>query len=287
MLRLVVLMTVIFFLLSCGRKTQSNEDILLQYGDNVLTLSEVNEMIPKGISASDSASLFNTIVDGWLKEEVLSDFAEERLYDKSLIDRKVREYRNKLIVQEYLSRMQESQNPKIDENKINEYYQLHSKDMKLEVPLIKGMFIKINNSIENREELKKLLFSEKESDIDELEQKWLDQTLEYNYFRDKWIDWETLNGMIPYRFRNPDTFLKENKNFELEYGDCVYYLQISEYILSGDIQPYEYAKTWISNILTQKALSEYEKDLVNSLLNKAIKENKLKMIGYQIKEKDL
>ena len=270
----------IIFAASCNEKEDNKEDVLLQYGDHKLTKEEVEDMIPKGISKKDSANLFNSIVYGWLKEVVLSDFAEEQLYDTGSIDRKVRNYRNSLIVQEYLSRMQESHTPKIDEDKIKDYYDLHRNELKLEVPLVKGIFMKFNNGIENREELRKLFSTDNPENIDILEQEWMDKSLEYNYFRDKWMDWETLSYLIPYRFEDPDRFLKDNKYFEVEFGDCIYFLQVSDYILCGDIQPYDYARTWIENVLTQGSLADYERVLVNSLINEALKDDKLQMIGY-------
>lgn len=277
--RLPVLL-IMFLFLSCGKKEKPVEEVLLRYGDKILSYEEVETLIPKGISNQDSVSLFHSIVDGWIKEVVLSDFAEQQLYDLNSIERKVRNYRNNLIVQEYLIRMQETRKPKIDENKVKDYYELHKNEIKLEVPLVKGLFLKFSNSMGELDDLRKLLLSQDPGNIDKLEQEWLDKSLEYNYFQDKWIDWETISGMIPYRFGNADDFLNENNYFEIEYGDCVFFLQINDYILSGNIQPYEYAKEWITNVLTQGALADYEYSLVNSLMEEAVKDHKLELVGY-------
>ena len=281
--RFQLILVLLVIMISCNKTQKTEEEVLLQYGDRVITMEEVESLIPQGLTRNDSIALFKAIIDSWIKEVVLSDFAEERLYDTRAIDRKVRDYRNSLIVQEYLSRMQESQTPKIEEAKIEEYYSRHRNEMKLEVPLVKGIFIKINKAVEGRDELKKLISTDDPASIDIIEQEWLDQTLEYNYFHDKWIDWDSLSQLLPLRLGNPDNFLKENTFFETEFGDCVYYLKISDYILSGDIQPYEYARTWIANTLTQGALADYERILVNSLVEKAIKENRLKTVGYELK----
>lgn len=268
-------------LTSCSHPQEEiSENVLVEYGELKLTKEDVEARIPQGLNAQDSVALYKAIVEDWLKEEVLSDFAEERLFDTGSIDQKVRDYRNSLIVQEYISRMQEFQTPKIDEDKIKEYYALHKNEMKLEVPLVKGVFLKISRGSDPQEEIKRLLTSKDPASIDVLEQTWMDRALEYNYFRDKWIDWETLAGMIPYRFADPDEFLSQHSFFETEYGDCSYYLQISDYIKTGEIQPYEYSKHWIGNLLTQSSLAEYERVLVNSLIKKALKDGKLKLVGY-------
>lgn len=267
-------------LISCSKKKQEDEDVLMRFGDKTITYGEVIEMIPDGIHSADSAALFRSLLDSWLRDVVLSDFAEERLYDTEAIDRRVKDYRNNLIVLEYLNRMRETQNPKIEESRIKEYYDLHKKEIKLETPLVRGVFLKINSDITGKDVLKKLLTSDNPEDIDKLERDWLDRALQYNYFRDKWIDWETIKGMIPYRFGDPDNFLTETKFFTTDYDDCSYYLAVTDWLKSGEAQPYEYARRWITDVLTQGELAEYERVLVKSLIEKSLKEKKLEIVGY-------
>ena len=289
-MRSLISIFLILILSACGKTKEDTGDVLLRYGENTITKEEVIAMIPHGLTQADSAALFTAIIEGWLRDVVLSEFAEQRLYDTRAIDRRVKDYRNNLIVQEYLSRMSESHPPKIEDNRVKDYYDLHRSEIKLEVPLVKGVFLKINSDSKGKEEIKNLLTSDDPDKIDRLERDWLDRSLSYNYFRDKWIDWETLAGMIPYRFGDPDQFISENKYFEKEYGDCNYYLHITDYLPSGEEQPFEFARGWITNVLTQGDLADYERVLVNSLLKEAIKDNKLAPVGYdpithELKEK--
>lgn len=280
-LKIILLTLSLFSLISCGKNEEiKDNDILLRYGEKELKYSDVVAQIPDGVTYGDSMLLFNTIVDAWINDVVLSEFAEERLLDISTINRRVSEYRNALIVQEYLTRMRETQTPKIEEQKIKEYYETNRKDLKLEQPLIKGVFLKVNAESSGQESIKKYLTSSDPNAIDKLEQDWFDRALEYNYFRDKWIDWKTLSSMMPYRFGDAEIFLRENDFLEIRHGDCNYYLQISEYLPVGEEQPYEFARIWISDLLTQTELKQYQSDLVESIIKKAIKENKLELTGY-------
>lgn len=253
---------------------------MLRYGTNELTYAEVVNKIPDGIPSSDSAALFRAIVDGWISDVVLSDFAEKRLVDLEGIERRVKEYRNSLIVQDYLTRMRESHTPNVDEEKVKEYYLRHKNELKLETPLVKGVFLKINSDSHGKDGIKNMLSSQDPEMIDKFEKEWLDRTLEYNYFRDTWVDWETLTRRIPYRFGDPEKFLKDYRFFETEYGDCTYYLQISEYLPAGEEQPYEFASAWIKGILTQGDLAQFQKDLVESIVAQSIKDKKLEAVNY-------
>ena len=280
MIRIVLLISVIFLLSSCGKKSEESENILLRFGDQEISYQQVVSQIPDGISSEDSAALFKAIVEGWVSDMVLVDFAEKHLIDLSGIENRVREYRNSLIVQDYLIRMRESHTPTIDEQKIKEYYDLHRKELKLETPLVKGIFMKINSDSRGKDGIKKLLASSDPAMIDKFEQEWLDRALEYNYFRDKWIDWQTITNKVPYRFGDPEKFLSENNYFETEYGDCSYYLQITDYLPPGEEQPYEFASSWIMSLLTQGDLAQYQQSLIESIVSTAIKEKKLEVIGY-------
>lgn len=279
-------MGILFFLglftfLACNKKEEEDsKEVLLKIGEKELTVDEVVNMIPIGLYPVDSINLFKSIVDGWIKDELLCSFAEERLLDTEKIDRMVKDYRAKLIVDEYLTKMKETHKPEVDEKAIKEYYNQHYKDILTETPLIKGVFLKLHSESKGKDEIRKLLSENKDDNIDILEENWLDDAITYDYFKDKWVDWETVAGLIPHRFSNPDSFLNENKYFEQDYGDCTYYLLISDYLPTGSIQPYEFASVWISNLLSRIELTQYERNLVESLIKKAIQEKKLEVISY-------
>lgn len=283
----VIKILIAISMISCSRPKDKNDDTLLRYGDKVITYSEVVDKIPLGLAPEDSAALFRSIIDGWVKDMVLSDFAEQRLYDTEAIERKVREYRNNLIVQEYLSLKRESQETKVDEKRVEEYFRAHQNELKLEVPLVKGVMMKVALETPDKDKIKVLLTSNDPNKIDKLEQDWEDKATGYDYFLDKWISWETLAQRIPYRFQNADDFLKEKKFFTIDEEEDSYYLLITDWIASGEDQPYEFAKSWIADLLTQGELKDYENQLVVSLVDKSLKEKKLETIGYDPRKHEI
>lgn len=275
-----LILVVVAMLCSCKKEKHVEKEILVSYGDSELSIDDVLDKMPQGLAPSDSLNLFKAIVDNWVTDKVLSNLAEEKLYDLSDIERKVEEYRQHLIVEEYLKRMMESQNASVNDKTIAEYYEANKENLILEVPLVKGVFLKISSDSKNSDEIKNLLTSEDPESLDKFEQEWLDKSAEYNYFRDQWIDWETITSMIPYRFGDPDAFLENNSYFERDYDGATYILQISDYLKSGTQQPFEFASTWIKDILTQENLRGYQRKLTETLIKNAIKDGKLEMKGY-------
>lgn len=237
-------------------------------------------MIPENVTGRDSVEMFNSIVDDWVKEKVLAALADEQLYDTEEIDRKVREYRNQLIVLEYLTKMRASREPKISEEKVREYYDKHKDEITLENPLMKGVILAVNSDRPGKDKIKPLLTSEDPKKFDELEKEWADKASQYEYFRDRWLDWESVSDMLPLRIENPDKYFTDAGFYEFENDDKTYYVRITDYLPSGSEQPFEYAKTWIQDLLTEKSLSEYERELVESRVKEALKEKKIEAIGY-------
>ena len=267
-------------LIACSKKEPPAQNVLVRYNQEVLTLDEVINLIPNDLLPADSAALFDAIVEGWIEERVLAETAREKLYDISDIERKVSDYRNSLLMQEYLRRMVESKSVEVPEPRVKKYYEDNKDSMILEKPLVKGLFLKISTDLENRERIRNLLLSDKTSDIDNLEQEWMDKAATYYYFQDRWVDWETLTSMIPYRFGNPDEFIDNNKLFETEYDGFSYFLKISDVLHSEEMQPYDYASVWIRELMVKEELTGAERELVKNLISNSIADKKLVGVGY-------
>lgn len=276
----LILLVSVFF--SCGKGKQQDyeKDVLFSVDGKSLTMTEVESKIPVGIEPVDSAALFDKVVSSWLESAVLAQFAESKLPDVDDIDRKVEAYRNRLIVAEYLRMMREGQRQKVSGDSIKAYYNAHKRELLTESPLVKGVYMKVAASTPGIDKVKELIFRSSEEDIDQLEKNWMETALQYDYFGSTWIDWQTLADQIPYRFYDPDAFLASTNNFETTYNGSTYIFHISDYLPSGSEQPFEFASGRISSILERSNMARYEEALVKSLIDKAIKEDRLVVVNY-------
>ncbi len=266
----------------CRRAEEApmQDDVLLMMGDSALTMQDVVSRIPIGISPSDSAAIFHKIVSGWIGGMVLTDMAKAKLPDFEEIERQVDDYRNRLIVMSYLSMMRSSSNHKVSEDSVKRFYETHRKDMLAERPLVKGLLMKVPASASGLSEIKRCVFTASSQSLDELERNWATDALQYDYFEQTWVDWQTIAEQIPYRFFDPDAFVMSTKNFETTSGGSVYLLHISDYLPSGSELPFEFAAPRITAILEKAKMSKYEEDLVASLVKRALADDKLVAVGY-------
>lgn len=281
--KLTVLLTLSLIAGGCSPKeslSENEEDILVVVGDSALRLSEVERKIPGGLSAEDSIEMFHSFADRWIESRVLEEVAEENVVDLDRIDRMTEAYRNRLIVDEYLRKMEEGARKEPKRSDIETYYLQYGDSMRLEQPLVKGIFLKTTASSKDIDNIRKLIFSATESDIDELEKIGLKEATGYEYFADRWVEWSDMSQQIPVRIEDADSFLKDNHHFEISHQGMTYFLNILDYVPSGEMMPREFALSQISEILTDRLSVSYRKNLLKSIYRKAMKDGKLKKGSY-------
>lgn len=274
-------------ILSACRKSEVNKDvdnILLQIGDSVLTQQAVVGQIPNGLSAKDSIDLFDAIVKDWVHTLLLEKVAKENLPNLEKINRMVEDYRSKLIILEYRKLMAAGQDFQIPEDSIRRYYDLHKKVFKLKAPIVKGLFVKIPKNATELKNVKKWVFSATSEDIERLEKYCMTELIQYDYFMDRWIDWSVVKDLIPYDFKDENTFVVKDRNFETANEESVYLVHIEETIKTGELMPFEYASNHIRELMIEKERKKYDEELYKSFCQKAIKDKSLQIVSYDSKK---
>lgn len=281
----LILSSALVPLSGCARKNAASaacntSDVLVQVGDSSLTMREVLVRIPSGLAEADSAALFNSIVDGWIQRMLIEDIAEKNIDNIDEIDRLVADYRKKLVIDAYRRQLRESGSKAPADDAVKRYYEQHEDEMILQRPVIKGLYVKLPDDSRRLADVRRWMITATSDAIDNLERYGLTDAIEYSFFEDNWIDWEVLARQIPYRFDNPDIFVRENVNFETSYGGMTYLLHIKEYIPSGEKMPLEVAKPVISERLETLQGEEYEKHLLANLYSRARRNGRLKFVNY-------
>ncbi len=271
------------FAAGCKReKTASvgGDVALLSVGDTTLYLASVVRQIPQGLAEADSIAMFSSIVDSWIQDVLLIEMAADNLPDLDRIERMVSDYRNRLIMMEYRKRMKHDSRRKISDDEVKRYYEAHADDMRLEHPVVKGIYIKLPSDADRLENVRQWVFSATRESIDKLEKYGLKGAIQYDWFGDRWVDWEMIAAQIPYRFYDADAFVESTVNFETEYNGSTYILHISEYLKSGDVMPYQFAVEQIREALSEKELAESDRKLMQSLFSKAVSDGTLRSEAY-------
>lgn len=257
------------------KETDSEEDILVSVGDSALTLRDVVSRIPSGLSEEDSVEMFNSLTERWVRSMMLKEVASENIADYEKINRMAEDYRNSLIIDRYL-RTKQAEADGVSESAVKQYYAAHKEDMKLESPIVKGVYLKVSDSEEKLGDIRRWMVSATSQSVDNIEKYGLRHASQYEYFKDEWIDWEEVAEQIPYRFYDADAFLGTTKDFETSYGGSTYLLHIYEFLPTGSEPPYGYAKKRIAEMLERENKGDYRMRLLSSLYAKGIEDGRLK-----------
>lgn len=263
---------------SCGGESKqsadiTDTDIVAQYRDTVLRMSDVERQLPPGISSADSASLIRSIINQWIDGFLIEDLAASQIDDMERIIILTEKYRRSLIADSYRRKMRSTGVQPIDEKGVKEYYRLHKSELKLERPVVKGLFIKVPSTSRYLDDIRKWMKQPGAEAYDELENIGRKETAVFRYFVNQWVDFDAITEGIPYRFGDYDKFVEETADFETEHNGTTYILHITDYRHSGGLMPEEYAAPIIEDRIKNNYLADYEKGLIKALRETAIEKN--------------
>ena len=260
--------------------TAPDADIVAQYRDSVLRVSDVVRQMPPGIAQADSAVLAAAIIDSWIEGFLIEDLAWSQVDDRDRINRLTERYRRSLIADSYRRKMRAKGVQPVDTGSVRDYYRRHMPEMRLERPIVKGLFIRVPATSRHLDDIRGWMANPGPETYDALENVGLKETASFRYFADRWVDFDALAGEIPYRFGDADLFVRSTADFETEHNGMVYILHISEFRPSGDLMPEEYAAPIIEDRIKASNLADYEQALIKALRKSAIEKKILKEGNY-------
>ena len=197
---LFLLVAIVFSLFACKKAIQTDEpDALVKVNNRILSRSEVQKVIPKGSSSSDSLLLAESYIKKWIKDELIQEVALRNLgEDKELIDKLVDNYRRSLIRYRYQEKLiNEKLSDEIQESDELTYYDANKDKFILNKNLVKGLFLKIPADAPNMSDVKGWYKSGSVSALEKIEKYSVQNAVIYEYFYDKWVDFDEIMDNVP------------------------------------------------------------------------------------------
>ena len=268
-----ILLTLSVSLFACKKAIQTDEpDALVKVNDRILTRNEVESLIPKGTTSADSLLLAESYIKKWVKDELVLKIAQRNLgSDKETIDKLVDAYRRSLLRYRYQEKLiQEKLSDEIQESDVLTYYDTNKEKFVLDKNLIKGLFLKIPADAPNLSEVKTWYKSGNVASLEKIEKYSIQNAAIYEYFFDKWVDFDEIRNNIPNQISNPESFLRTNKTLEVTDSSFCYLLNIRQVLLKGQVEPFEYAEPRIREILINQRKLDFIKEFEEELYNDAL-----------------
>lgn len=274
---------------ACGRGDSNSEatdsDFVAQYRDSVLLLSDIVRQLPADISSADSTALIKKIADEWIDGFLIEDLAASQIDDMDRINSLTADYKRSLIADSYRRKMRRNGVQPVDMDGVKAYYKQHVKELRLERPIVKGLFIRVPVSSKSIDDIRQWMKNANPDSYDALENTGRREATAFRYFADQWVDFDAIAGEIPHKLGDGDKFVENTVDFETELNGMVYILHLTDYKKSGAIMPEEYAAPIIEDRMKALHLADYETGLIKALRASAIEKNILKEGKYIIKSK--
>ena len=267
-------------LCSCkGTQPVDDADVLVKVKDRTLRRSEIKQQIPRGLSSADSMLLAESLERKWVKDALVYDVALRNLEgeDKAEVDKLVEEYRHSLIRYRYQEQLiKERLSSEFQESDMLSYYEENQKKFVLDKALVKGLFLKIPVDAPGLVDVKGWYRSTSEASLEKIEKYSVQNASIYDYFYDKWVDFDQVMDNIPVHVSNANDFLRANKFVEVSDSTYCYLLNIKEYLPAGSVSPYDYASAQIVEMLTNRRKVEFLKKFEEELYNDAVRSGDVK-----------
>lgn len=271
----VILMFTAMAACSSGRDNSHRaENVVAAVGSVELTADEIRQHVPAGLSGTDSTAFVAAFVNNWIDEQLLTEVALEEIGDTEEIDRLTEEYRRRLIMWEYRRlRVSGDTALAISSDDVADYYAAHASQMKLTEPMVRGIYIKIEDNSRQLPQVRKWYKSLKNEDIDRLEKVGLNDAIHYDYFRNKWVPWKQIETNIPTEV--PVSNLRKGFTLDFSAGGFTYLLSVSDVLPVGGVMPLEAAEPRIRETLEALRLNELDAKLRADLRRQAQADGRL------------
>lgn len=264
---------------ACGKPQYDHKGRtpLVELDGNFLYQEDLAAVQPVGQSKDDSLLFAEHYIRNWAEDILLYEKAQNNIPDNAEIEQLVKNYRKALIMHVYQQALiQEKLAEEITEADLQTYYDTNKDVFKAEVPLMKGLFIKVPLTSPGIGRVRQWYKDERQSAVEHLEKYSLQNAVKYEYFYDKWIPASEILSLMPLREEKVDAYFAKNRHVELKDTAYWYFLNVSDYIPTGGQEPYEAARSAVSEMVVNRKQVEFLNQVKDDLYKEAVEDGKLK-----------
>ena len=253
-------------------KEITTEQPIAKVRESYLYPSDLQGLVPKNISSTDSSKLSEKYVEDWIKKQLMIAKSSEAIdYNEAEIERKVLDYRYALIVHSFEKQyIDKNLNRQVSTEDINKYYQDKSDNFLLKQNIIKCMFVQTPKTAPNLNQFRRNFRAYPDGNQEDL-YSYITQFSSKSYVEDStWVIFDELIYGTPLEtLQDKKQFLTKNTYSETSDSEYIYFLKIFDYKISEEISPLEFIKEDIENIIINKRKIALKKELEETIYERA------------------
>ena len=276
MKRIVHILTIILIVLpvlsSCRAISNflRKDEVVAQVGKERLYRSDLDLVMPKGMSYDDSTRLARQYIDSWASDLVYLTIAEQQLSKAEKdVAKELEEYRKSLLKYRYEHLyVNERLDTAVSEDMVEEYYNAHKESFVLRIPLVKARYLCIHTDSPGLNQIRKKMGSSLTEDVVEADSLAFSSAMEFTTWNDEWVDATVLAGKFDMSY---DALLSSVKDKWVRVDDTLGVTDlayITDIMRKGEHAPIEYISPQIRDIIIsarkQEMILSLERDLLKN-----------------------
>jgi hypothetical protein len=247
----------------------SEEEAVAEVGAAKLYRSELNKLIPKGVSKDDSIRLAKSYINTWALEQVFLAVAEEQLSKSEKdVTKELEEYRMSLLKYRYEQLyVNERLDTAVSDDKVEEYYAAHEDRFILQRPVVKARFLLISGDSPSLPKIRKKMASDEVQDLLDADSLAYSSALKFMTWGNEWIDAALLSR--EFGMDHADMLRSMNGKWieRKDTAGVVSLAYISDQIRAGELAPLDCCAPSIKDMIIssrkQSLITSLEQDLLN------------------------
>ena len=271
--------TAIVLLAACSHdgKRSTGDRQLGRIYDKTLFLSDMDGMLPEGITGQDSTVVINTYVRYWMREMALLHEAEQNIPKDLNLEKLVADYRSSLVKNNYgnlvMNRLLDST---VTKQQLQEFYEKNREQYLLETPILRCRFIKAPRNAPNSDKAQDWWNSNKAGDFAELS-RWCSQHAAVHHLQDStWYNVDDITAYMPQGALTVDN-VDNRRDFIQRDDNFVYYFRLLELVRKKEVAPLSYIESQARKVILHKRKTELLEDLKDKLYQEALRKKDAKV----------
>jgi hypothetical protein len=277
--KILLFSSLILLSISCDffNKNEKKELLAIVY-NKYLYLSDIEDVLPKGISKDDSNSIIENYTMNWVKNQLMLKKAEINLSEEEKdLEKELNEYRTSLLTYKYKEQLVKQKLDTIVSNKsIQEYYQKYKNNFVLKEDIIKYIFIKLNNNAPEIRKLRKLARNNDQESINGIKDYCYNYAQIFDINTNKWVSVNELTSTLPAAIVTNNNNTQVNSYIEKQDSTSIYFLKTIDKKTKGEIAPISYVSVQIKGIILNKRKIRFLENIEDKIYNDALSQGNVK-----------
>jgi hypothetical protein len=259
-----------------GKRSKDDRKLGRIY-DKTLYLSDMEGMLPEGITGEDSTVIINTFVRYWMREMALLHEAEQNIPKDLNLEKLVADYRSSLIKNNYgnivMNRLLDST---VTTVQLQEFYEKNKEQYQLETPILRCRFIKAPRNAPGSDKAQDWWNSNKGGDFAELT-RWCSQHAAVHHLQDStWYNVDDIAAYMPQGTLTVDN-VDDRRDFIQRDENFVYYFRVLELVRKKELAPLSYIESQARKVILHKRKTELLEELKDKLFDEAVRKKNMEV----------